>query len=75
EFIQMGINAEKLTGKKVLPASPDKIKTRMNAIRDSVSSWVLEGVKELESKIRNGEAIVALPISRDDIDRIRATYG
>ena len=33
----MGINAEKLTGKKVLPASPDKIK---NAIRDSVSSWV-----------------------------------
>jgi|GEM_PF-1515960 hypothetical protein len=71
----MGINAEKLTGKKVLPASPDKIKTRMNAIRDSVSSWVLEGVKELESKIRNGEAIVALPISRDDIDRIRATYG
>jgi hypothetical protein len=36
----MGINAEKLAGKKVLPASPDKIKTRMNAIRDSVSSWV-----------------------------------
>jgi len=25
--------------------------------------------------MRNGEAIVALPISRDDIDRIRATYG
>jgi hypothetical protein len=36
----MGINAEKLTGRKVLPASPDKMKTGMNAIGDSVSSWV-----------------------------------
>ncbi|MEM4971746.1 MAG: BMP family ABC transporter substrate-binding protein [Sulfolobales archaeon] len=75
EFIQMGINAEKLTGKKVLPASPDEIKARVKAMRDSVPSWVWDGVKELENKIRNGEVIVPLPTSADDIKKIRDTYG
>jgi basic membrane lipoprotein Med (substrate-binding protein (PBP1-ABC) superfamily) len=30
-------------------------------MRDPVPSWVWEGVKELENKIRNGEATVPYP--------------
>jgi len=75
EFIQMGINAERLTGKKVLPASPDEIKARVKTMRDSVPSWVWEGVKELESKIRSGEVQVPLPMKAEDIKRIREMYG
>ncbi len=75
EFIQMGLNAERLTGKKVLPASPDEIKARVTAMRNSVPSWVWDGVKELESKIRNGEVSVPLPLTPDDIKKIRDAYG
>jgi len=75
EFIQMGINAERLTGKKVLPAPPDEIKARVRAMRDSIPTWVWDGVKELESKIRGGEVSVPLPATADDIKKIRETYG
>jgi basic membrane protein A len=75
EFIQMGINAERLTGKKVLPASPHEIKAKVKAMRGSIPSWVWEGVKELESKIRSGDFRVPLPTSLDDIKRIRDAYG
>lgn len=75
EFIQMGLNAEKLTGKKVLPASPDDIKAKVTAMRNSVPSWVWDGVKELESKIRSGDVSVPLPLTPDDIKKIRDTYG
>lgn len=75
EFIQMGINAEMQTGKKVLPASPNEIKARVKAMRDSVPSWVWEGVKELENKIRSGEVQVPLPLKAEDIKAIREMYG
>ncbi|MEM0438965.1 MAG: BMP family ABC transporter substrate-binding protein [Sulfolobales archaeon] len=75
EFIQMGINAERLTGKKVLPAPPEEIKAKVKAMRDSIPSWVWEGVKELEDKIRRGEVSVPLPLTPDDIKKIRDMYG
>ena len=75
EFIQMGINAEKLTGKKVLPASPDEIKAKVKAMRDAIPSWVWEGVKELEDKIRRGDVSVPLPLTPEDIKSIRDMYG
>lgn len=75
EFIQMGINAEKLTGKKVLPATPEEIKARVSAMRNSIPSWVWEGVKELENKIRSGEVSVPLPLTPDDIRKVRDAYG
>ena len=38
EFIEMGITAEKLTGKKVLPMSPEDIKAKVKSMRESIPS-------------------------------------
>jgi len=75
EFIAMGVNAEKLTGKKVLPMSADEIKSKAAAMRDGVPSWVWEAAKELEDAIRSDPTLVPLAMSQEVVDQWRATLG
>jgi basic membrane protein A len=58
EFIQMGTDAEKLTGKKVLPMTPDEINAKVKAMRDSLPSWIWDAEKELEDAIRQDPNLV-----------------
>lgn len=75
EFIQMGITAEQLTGKKVLPMPPEEIKARVKAMRESIPSWIWNAVSELEQKIRSGEVQVPCPLTREEVDKWRAELG
>lgn len=75
EFVQMGINAEKLTGKKVLPASPAVIRARVKAMRDAQPSWVWNAVADLEKAIREGKVIVPLVFTKPDIEKWRKELG
>ncbi len=75
EFIQMGIDAEQRTGKKILPMPPEEIKQRVKQMRESIPSWVWEAVQELENKIRNGEVEVPLPLTQEDIQYWREQLG
>lgn len=75
EFIAMGTNAEKLTGKKVLPMSPDEIKSKVSAMRNSVPSWVWDAATELENAIRADPNLVPLAMSQEVVDQWRATLG
>ncbi len=75
EFIQMGVNAEQLTGKKVLPMSPDEIKSKTAAMRDSVPSWVWDAAKELENAIGSDPTLVPLAMEQEVVDQWRATLG
>ena len=75
EFIQMGVDAEKLTGKKVLPGTPDEIKAKVAAMRDALPSWVWDAAKELEDGIRNGTIQVPLAIEQSVVDQWRAILG
>ena len=52
EFIEMGVRAEELTGKKVLPMAPEEIKKRVKEMREAVAPWIWEAVEELEEAIR-----------------------
>jgi len=75
EFIKMGIEAEKLTGKKVLPMPPEQIKAKVKAMREAQPSWIWEAVKELEEKIRKGEVQVPLPKSKEEVEYWRNILG
>ncbi|MEM4288254.1 MAG: BMP family ABC transporter substrate-binding protein [Candidatus Caldarchaeum sp.] len=75
EFIQMGVDAEKLTGKKVLPMPPEQIRQKVTSMRQSLPSWVWDALTELESKIRSGEVDVPLVITKDKVDRWRELLG
>jgi basic membrane protein A len=75
EFIQMGLDAEKLTGKKVLPTSPDEIKSKATAMRNSVPSWVWDAEKDLENAIQNDPTLVPLAMTKEVVDQWRATLG
>lgn len=75
EFIQMGIEAEKLAGKKVLPMSPEEIKSKVKEMRESVAPWIWEALAELENKIRKGEIEVPLAFTKDAIDHWRNILG
>jgi len=75
EFVQFGIEAEKLTGKKVLPLPPEEIKNKVKSMRDSVPQWIWDAVKELEDKIRNGEVEVPLPTSKEEVEAWREKLG
>lgn len=75
EFIDMGIRAEELTGKKVLPASPEEIKEKVKSMRESLPSWIWEAIEELEDKIRNGDVTVPEVVTEDEIKRWRAELG
>jgi len=75
EFIQMGVDAEKLTGKTVLPMSPDEIKSKVTAMRNSVPSWIWDAEKDLETAISNDPTLVPLATTKDVVDQWRATLG
>lgn len=75
EFIAMGVRAEELTGKKVLPASPEEIRAAVKAMRDAQPEWIWRAVAELEEKIRTGEVEVPLVFTEEDIKKWRDELG
>ncbi|MEM4663610.1 MAG: BMP family ABC transporter substrate-binding protein, partial [Desulfurococcaceae archaeon] len=75
EFIQMGIEAERILGKRVLPMAPEEIKARVRQMRESIPSWIWDAVKELENKIRRGEVEVPLPLTAEDVSYWRGILG
>ncbi len=75
EFIRMGLQAERLTGKRVLPASPAEIKAKVRTMREAQPRWIWDAVAELERKIRRGEASVTLAVTKPDIERWRGELG
>jgi len=75
EFIAMGTNAEKLTGKKVLPMSPDEIKAKVKAMRDALPSWIWDAEKELEDAIRSDPTLVPFAMTQEVVDEWRAILG
>jgi basic membrane protein A len=75
EFIQMGTDAESLTGKKVLPMAPADIKAKVTAMRNGVPSWVWDAEKDLENAIQNDPTLVPLAMTKEVVDQWRATLG
>jgi basic membrane protein A len=75
EFIQMGVNAEKLTGKKVLPMSPEEIRSKVTSMRDALPSWIWEAAKQLEDAIRSDPNLVPLATTPELVDQWRAILG
>jgi basic membrane protein A len=75
EFIKMGETAEELTGKKILPATPDEIRAQVKAMRDAQPKWIWDAVAELEKKIRDGEVEVPLAFTEPDIKKWREELG
>ncbi|MCX8185464.1 MAG: BMP family ABC transporter substrate-binding protein [Sulfolobales archaeon] len=75
EFIEMGVTAEKILGKPVLPMPPTEIRRRVKEMRDSVPSWIWAAVAELERLIREGRAQVPLPLTEDDVKYWRGVLG
>ncbi|MGC8983027.1 MAG: BMP family lipoprotein [Desulfurococcaceae archaeon] len=75
EFIQMGINAEKLLGKKVLPMPPEQIKEKVKAMREAQPAWIWDAVAELERLIREGKVTVPMPTTADEVAYWRSILG
>lgn len=75
EFIQMGVRAEELTGKKVLPMTPEEIRTKVKEMREAQPAWIWQAVAELEEKIRTGEVEVPLVVTEDAIKQWRDELG
>jgi len=74
-FIQMGIDAELLTNKTVLPMSPALIKSTATAMRKAQPDWVWEGMNELYNQINSGKVTVPLALTKDVVDNWRAQLG
>lgn len=75
EFIQMGINAEKLLGRPVLPMPPEEIKRKVTEMRNAIPSWIWDAVAQLERLIREGKVQVPSPITREEVDYWRGLLG
>ncbi len=75
EFIQMGIEAEKLTHKKILPMPPAEIKEKVKEMREKIPKWIWDAVKELEQKIRSGQVKVPCPTTEQEIKYWRSVLG
>ncbi len=75
EFIRMGVQAERLTRKKVLPASPAEIKSKVKTMREAQPRWVWDAVADLEKKIREGQVTVPMVVTKPDIERWRGELG
>jgi basic membrane protein A len=71
----MGVNAERLTGKKVLPMPPEEIRSRVTAMRNSLPTWIWDALNELESKIRTGQVEVPMVLTKDAVDSWRELLG
>jgi basic membrane protein A len=75
EFIQMGINAEKLLGRKVLPMPPEEIKRKVTEMRNAIPSWIWDAVAQLERLIREGKVQVPCPTTREEVEYWRGLLG
>jgi basic membrane protein A len=75
EFIQMGINAQNITGKQVLPMPPADIKAKVAAMRNALPSWVWDAATELQDGITSGTIQVPLAQTQADVNTWRATLG
>jgi len=75
EFIDMGVRAEELTGKKMLPMSPEEIRAKAKKMREAQPDWVWEAVAELEEKIRSGEVEVPCATTEELIKKWRDELG
>ena len=75
EFIEMGVKAEELTGKPVLPATPAEIRSKVEAMRAAQPAWIWQAVGELENKIRTGEVEVPCVFTEADIATWRGILG
>ena len=75
EFVQMGVNAEELTGKKVLPMTPEEITAAVKSMRDALPSWIWDAGKDLETAIQNDPTLVPLAMTQEVVDQWRATLG
>ena len=75
EFIAMGQEAEKITGKTVLPATPAEIHSKVEAMRAAIPSWIWDAVAELAAKIRSGEVVVPLATTQDVVLQWRGILG
>lgn len=75
EFVRMGQNAERLTGRKVLPASPADIRARVKAMRDAQPKWIWDAVAELGKLIREGKVQVPAVLTKPEIEKWRKDLG
>ncbi|MCS7172861.1 MAG: BMP family ABC transporter substrate-binding protein [Armatimonadetes bacterium] len=75
EFIRMGLQAERMTRKKVLPAPPAEIKSKVKTMRNAQPRWVWDAVAELEKKIREAQVTVPMVVTKPDIERWRGELG
>jgi len=74
EFIQMGVEAEKL-GKKALQMSPEDIRSKVTAMRNAVPSWIWDAATELENAIRSDPTLVPFAMTKEVVDQWRAVLG
>jgi basic membrane protein A len=75
EFVEMGVRAEELTGKEVLPMEPDEIRAKVKEMRDGLPEWIWDAVEELEEKIRTGEVEVPSAFTEEDKTEWREKLG
>jgi len=75
EFIEIAKRAEELTGKKVLPMTPEEIKAKVKEMREAQPKWVWEGMAELERQNRAGEVVVPMVMTEDAIKKWRDELG
>ncbi len=75
EFIAMGVRAEELTGKKVLPGTPEEIRTGVKEMREAQPAWIWDAMAELEEKIRTGAVEVPVAMTDDVIAYWRGILG
>lgn len=75
EFIRMGIRAEEITGKKVLPMPPEQIRTKVDEMRKSEPEYIWRAAKELEEGIRKGTIVVPAPMTAEEIRYWRDILG
>lgn len=75
EFIEFGMYAENVLGKRVLPMEPDEIRVKVTAMRAAQPAWVWNAVTELEGKIRRGEVTVPNVWTEAELSEWRAIFG
>lgn len=75
EFIQMGVRAEQLSGKQVLPMPPDQIKSRVQTMRASEPQYIWNALAQLEEQIRSGKITVPLPSTQEEVQSWRSKLG
>jgi basic membrane protein A len=75
DFIKMGIAAKKWVGHEVLPMSPTEIRSKVEAMRNALPTWVWDAANELEAAIRSDPTLVPLAATTEDVDYWRSILG